>query len=84
MVDNCANPECGKPLHYLRDGRIFVFDVASASLGPDGNRMRHLEHYWLCGGCATSLTVERSPELGIAVRAKQMPHRAHINIAFPS
>ena len=27
MVNQCANPKCGKPLHYLREGRIFVFDL---------------------------------------------------------
>ncbi len=70
MVDSCANPRCSKPLHYLRDGRIFIFDVASARLGPDGRPVRHVEHYWLCGTCATSMVVDCCPEAGISVQAK--------------
>ncbi len=70
MVNNCANAACNKPLHYLRDGRVFVFDVAGASIGPDGKRTRHLEHYWLCGDCSPSLVVESLPGSGITVRAK--------------
>ena len=76
MVNNCANSECNKPLHYLRDGRVFVFDVASARLGPDGKRSRHLEHYWLCGDCATTMVVEHGAESGIIVRAQQVPAAA--------
>ncbi len=70
MVNNCANPTCNKPLHYLRDGRVFVFEVAGARLGPDGKRGRHLEHYWLCGDCSPSMVVVYSPEAGVLVRSK--------------
>ncbi len=76
MVNNCANPKCSKPLHYLRDGRVFVFEVASARLGPDGKRERHLEHYWLCGDCAPSMIVDHDAEFGITVRNKaSLPSR---------
>lgn len=70
MVNNCANAACNKPLHYLRDGRVFVFDVASANIGPDGKRTRQLQHYWLCGDCAPSMVVECLPGSGVAVRSK--------------
>lgn len=76
MVDNCANPKCDKPLHYLRDGRVFVFEVAGASLGPDGKRSRALQHYWLCGDCSHSLLVELHPETGITIRNKFAPSAA--------
>ena len=71
MVNNCANPECNKPLHYLRDGRVYLFEVSSARLGADGKRLRSLEHYWLCGDCSPALTLECTPERGVAVRAKR-------------
>lgn len=61
MVDRCANPQCAKPLHYLRDGRIFVFDVDEKN-GPSGKRSYHVEHYWLCDLCSQTLTVERTIE----------------------
>ncbi len=72
MVNNCANPQCNKPLHYLRDGRVFVFDMASAQVGPDGKRTRHLEHYWLCGDCSPAMTLEQNGDRGILVRSRDM------------
>lgn len=62
MVSNCANPNCGKPLHYLREGRIFVFEVSAGIEGPSGKRTRRLEHFWLCGACAQTMTVQQSAE----------------------
>ena len=70
MVDKCANPKCNKPLHYLRDGRVFVFEVASANIGPDGKRMRHMEHYWLCGDCEPTMIVEYGRENGVSIRRR--------------
>ncbi len=84
MVNNCANPKCNKPLHYLRDGRVFVFDVASARTGADGKRLRHLEHYWLCGDCSPSMIVDFVPDMGISIRAKQTPHRPPMSAALVS
>ena len=72
MVNNCANPACNKPLHYLRDGRVFVFEVASAQLGADGKRLRHIEHYWLCGDCEPLLVLEYRAEHGISVRSRKV------------
>jgi len=61
MVSHCANPKCAKPLHYLREGRIFVFDVASGDAGK-GTRSRRMEHYWLCGACAQTLAMEQTAD----------------------
>lgn len=69
MVSNCANPKCGKPLHYLREGRIFVFEV-SAGIDPNGKRTRRLEHFWLCGACSQTMVVQQSAE-GIRAVARQ-------------
>lgn len=70
MVSNCANPKCGKPLHYLRDGRIFVFDVPDKNAGAGGKRARRLEHFWLCGSCSQTLAMEQSAD---GVRVVQRP-----------
>lgn len=55
MVNFCANPGCGKPLHYLREGRIYVFDASVGMNRTGQKRERQLEHYWLCGDCARML-----------------------------
>lgn len=55
MVNSCANPECAKPLHYLREGRVFVFDAEI-----DGSsHIHHMEHYWLCGACSQTMRLEK-------------------------
>jgi hypothetical protein len=55
MVSQCANTSCGKPLHYLRDGRIFLFKVKSS----DGElRSSRPEHFWLCGECSAQNVLE--------------------------
>jgi hypothetical protein len=59
MVNNCANPACAKPLHYLREGRVFVFDMSDTTSVEHGRRTRHLEHFWLCGSCSQTFQLER-------------------------
>jgi hypothetical protein len=57
MVDHCANPACMKPLRYLREGKIYVFQAPSDDLRyRSGHR---LQHHWLCGNCSATLTLER-------------------------
>jgi hypothetical protein len=29
MVNQCANPECKRELHYLREGRIYLFALST-------------------------------------------------------
>jgi hypothetical protein len=62
MVSNCANAGCGKPLHYLRDGRIYIFDTSVGATSPGEKRQRHLEHYWLCGTCAETLMMTQDSQ----------------------
>jgi hypothetical protein len=69
MVNACANPGCGKPLHYLREGRIFLFELATGRGGSDRKPPRHVEHFWLCGACSESLTLRQSAK-GIDVVRK--------------
>jgi uncharacterized protein YcsI (UPF0317 family) len=72
MVNQCANPKCGKPLHYLREGRIFVFDLPDASVPvpAPGGRARRLQHFWLCGTCSETMVMEQTGEMQIKVAVK--------------
>ncbi len=81
MVSNCANPNCGKPLHYLREGRIFVFDVPTGIEGPNGKRTRRLEHFWLCGECAQKMVMQQSAEGIRAVSRPQSRFRREVTAA---
>lgn len=71
MVDLCANPGCARPLKYLRDGRIYIFEVSSAATDPNAKRLRHLEHYWLCGLCSETLILVQDDK-GIHVAPKPL------------
>jgi uncharacterized protein YcsI (UPF0317 family) len=79
MVSNCANPNCGKPLHYLREGRIFVFDVPAGVEG-DGKRTRRLEHFWLCGACAQTMVMQQTAEGIHAVVRQQSRFRREVTM----
>jgi uncharacterized protein YcsI (UPF0317 family) len=60
MVSHCANPKCAKPLHYLREGRIFVFDVPIKDKDGSGKRARRMEHFWLCGVCSQAMVMQQT------------------------
>jgi hypothetical protein len=72
MVNQCANPDCGKPLHYLREGRIFVFDLPDPNVPvpAPGGRARRLQHFWLCGRCSETMVMEQTSEMQIRVAVK--------------
>lgn len=56
MVNHCANPDCHKSLHYLRDGKVFLF--SSKNSADCESKLPHkLEHFWLCGACAKRWTL---------------------------
>ena len=61
MVNHCANPECSKPLHYLREGEIFAFEVFEKTSSNSAST-RRVEHYWLCGECSQKLLLQRTQD----------------------
>lgn len=72
MLNQCFNPQCKKHLHYLRDGRVFVFGVQESGNGEhlDGSR---LEHYWLCGTCALQFGLAQDDGGVHLVKRRQRP-----------
>jgi hypothetical protein len=73
MVNSCANPKCAKPLLYLREGRIFVFEAEEM----DGAKSVHrIKHFWLCGDCSQTLRLEKT-RVGVRVVSKQGPRAQH-------
>jgi hypothetical protein len=74
MVSRCANPACLVPLRYLRDGRLFQFEVRSSGLAGferenrrHGKGSRQIAHFWLCGHCAETLTLAFDELKGVTV-----------------
>ncbi len=56
MVNSCVNTKCAKPLHYLREGRVFIFVAKS----HDSSNIHGIEHYWLCGVCSQTMCLEKT------------------------
>ncbi len=77
MVNCCANPECRKPLHYLREGKIFLFSVRRSQDRQDFGIPR-LEHYWLCGPCSREWTLGMDGQQGVElIRLRRRRARAY-------
>ena len=70
MVGHCANPNCNKPLHYLREGKVFLFSRKNTSK-ENPKSLQLLEHYWLCGDCARQWTLAMDGEQGIQLLEKK-------------
>jgi hypothetical protein len=80
MVNHCANPQCCKPLHYLREGRVYVFDVTRPASA--GERIpRRMEHFWLCGACSEMYFLEQVEDR--TVRIMTRPKRSATPTVLP-
>ncbi len=74
MVDYCANPQCMKPLHYLREGTIYIFELVDSEAGRGMRKGHKLEHYWLCGDCSAHHKLERTPNKELRLIPKHSLH----------
>lgn len=78
MLSKCANPKCSSCFRYLHEGKLFRMETeirreVSPTLahGPEGKKsIRHLEFFWLCDNCASTMTLIY--EKGVGVRAKPL------------
>jgi len=69
----CINENCNLPLHSLSEGRLFQFEIISISLAAndeaaapfDEKPLRETVHFWLCGSCASTLTLVLEPVRGL-------------------
>jgi hypothetical protein len=79
MVNHCANPQCCKPLHYLREGRVYVFDVTQTVSGSSERTTRRMEHFWLCGACSETYLLEQVEDRTVRISARpQRPVTASV------
>lgn len=71
MLNKCANPGCEARFRKLEDGKLFLVEIETSvastlSRVTGGGRLsRQLEHYWLCDGCASALTLSFDAERGV-------------------
>jgi hypothetical protein len=73
MVSQCANPECKRELHYLREGMIYLFAL-STSTGT-----KRVEHFWLCGRCSRSMVLMCRNDADIQITPRPQRHQGRIS-----
>lgn len=81
MVSHCANPECRAPLHYLRSGRLYRFDVQSPTEPcrdvPDmvcaAKSKRTAVFFWLCEQCCSRFVLDFDVRKGVKLVAARAP-----------
>jgi len=75
MVGKCANPDCSSRLHYLRDGKLFKFEIRNPT-GPcrdvpvaicRNRPARANVFFWLCQDCCSRLSVSFEPRTGVRI-----------------
>jgi hypothetical protein len=75
MIARCVNPNCGAQLHSFVEGRLFQFEVVSISLSAtdegaspfDEKPNTQTAQFWLCGPCATSMSLVLEPAHGLKI-----------------
>ena len=81
MTSHCANPSCAIPVRYLNAGRLFQFEVklqdAAEAQVPDKSDStlrrrlaRKVSHFWLCGKCASNLTLAFDAFRGVVIQPR--------------
>ena len=84
MLSKCANPDCSASFRYFHTGKLFRADVAVGldrrrTLDKDDRRdkpLRRLEFFWLCEGCAQSMTLSFDKDTGVRVQPKEYARSA--------
>lgn len=97
MLAYCANEGCKRPLHSFSEGRLFQFEVVSISVAAsdekcapfDERPQRQTLHLWLCGRCASGMTVVLEPANGVKVvsleeRSHEAPELTTMGANIPS
>ena len=86
MLSKCANPGCGTPFRYLREGQMFVAEWANEGdtcelvdpAGARNKRWGRREMFWLCNSCSRTLTLTvKGSDVVAAPRAKKTPAGEH-------
>ena len=73
MLAYCVNPSCYAPLHSFSEGRLFQFEIVSISVAAsddttapfDEKPERQAAQFWLCGHCASNMTLLLEPVKGL-------------------
>lgn len=72
MLQKCANPSCSSVFRRLSDGKLFQVETEyfektfrPSPVIPRNKSRRRVEYFWLCGDCASSLSLTFDKTHGI-------------------
>lgn len=65
MITKCANPGCSQQLHCLREGRLYRFEMKCKPEVAQSADCKSSEYFWLCGTCASTMTLRYQDGLGL-------------------
>lgn len=72
MLSKCANPECSTPFVYLRDGKVFRVEKRARPVSVSRAKPPlSVEHFWLCGQCWQTHTLDSGPNGEVRVLPKK-------------
>ena len=79
MISHCANPACRAPLHYLRGGRLYRFELKSPAEPchdvPNaictGKPAHAAIFFWLCERCCSRFSLKFDSRLGVRLVAER-------------
>lgn len=82
MLARCVNETCKRPLYSFSEGRLFQFEVVSISLAAsdegsapfDEKPQRETVHFWLCGRCASTMSLILEPARGLKLVSLEEQH----------
>ena len=66
MFSVCANPDCQAPFDYDQ-GRLFRFHK-NAAVGGNAPNSHWVQHFWLCGTCFKTFTLEYHGDRGVLIK----------------
>jgi hypothetical protein len=74
MVTKCANPLCGAPFRYFREGKLFLVDVSRQMTNASGEESaqrtkRNPEYFWLCEQCSSTMAIDVDSNGRVTVRS---------------
>lgn len=83
MLSKCANPQCSCTFLHLSDGKLFRWDTHSKPGNPDfgfdisaKKPAQHIEFFWLCNGCARTMTLTFQRGVGVITKPVSLARSA--------
>jgi hypothetical protein len=85
MLHKCANPPCVTLFRSMHEGKLFMVEneprekdgkYLVPTAGQRQKRLPRMEHYWLCDGCSSMVTLTFAKGIGLVMVPLHPPQLA--------